>query len=95
MEFKPFDKFIYGKKIIKEEVTDAGIIKPDTVESDTMEVKIVGVSPGWFHESGKFMEPRVKVGDHVLISKNHKSLLNGLEEVIVLTEDSIVGHKAS
>lgn len=52
-----------------EEVSNGGIILPDTAQEKPQRGKVVAVGPGRTTDSGTLVEPSVDVGDEVLYGK--------------------------
>ncbi len=80
----------------QEEVTESGIVVPDTAEKDKPQKgTVVAVGPGKKDKSGKRLESEVKKGDKVLFSKygpteieiHNKTYLIAKEEDILAVVD--------
>jgi chaperonin GroES len=88
---------LYDKVVIKplegEEVTESGIVLPDTVDKEKpMQGEVVAVGPGKRLENGETAPMSVKVGDKVLFTKyapDEVELKD--EEYLVIEEDKILG----
>ncbi|MDP4010537.1 MAG: co-chaperone GroES [Candidatus Spechtbacteria bacterium] len=75
-----------------EEVTESGIVIPDTAEKNRPERgTVVAVGPGKKNRDGKRIEPEVKKGDDVLFSKYGPTEIeiNG-KEYLIAKEDDIL-----
>lgn len=62
--YQPLSDFIVVRK---PGVTEGGIIVPDNAGGPRDGVTVVAVGPGRITEHGALIEPRVKVGDRVMI----------------------------
>lgn len=75
-----------------EEVTESGIVIPETAEKNRPERgTVVAVGPGKRGRDGKRIEPEVKKGDNVLFSKYGPTEIeiNG-KEYLIAKEDDIL-----
>ena len=72
MKLKPVNDKIVVKKISKEEeVTESGILLPDSVDQGKlMEGEVVAVGEGMWSANGKLIPVVVNVGDIILYNKN-------------------------
>jgi len=73
MKLKPVnDKIVVKPKIKKdEEVTESGILLPDTVDQGKlMEGEVVSVGKGMYSESGTLIPVVVNVGETILYNKH-------------------------
>ena len=72
MKFKPVNDKIVVKKITKgEEVTEGGILLPDTVDQGKlMEGEVVAVGQGMWSANGKLIPVICDVGDKILYNKH-------------------------
>ena len=99
MKFKPVNDKIVVKKISKEEeVTEGGILLPDTVDQGKlMEGEVVSVGKGMYSANGTLIPVVVNVGDTILYNKNaHKAehtidgetyILMSVNEVMSIVKD--------
>lgn len=69
LNLKPLADRVIVKPIVKEEVTDSGIVLPDTAKEKPQEGEIVAIGPGKLGEDGKRIEMEVKKGDRVIYAK--------------------------
>ncbi len=72
MNLKPVNDKIVVKKISKqEEVTEGGILLPDTVDSGKlMEGEVVSVGKGMYSANGTLIPVVVNVGETILYNKH-------------------------
>lgn len=78
----------------EEEVTEGGIVLPDTARKKPQEGKVLAVGPGKVLDDGKRVPPSVKKGDTVIYSKygGTEITIKG-KDYIILDEDSILAVK--
>ena len=78
----------------EEEVTEGGIVLPDTARKKPQEGKVLAVGPGKLLDSGTRVPPAVKKGDTVIYSKygGTEITIKG-KDYIILDEDSILAVK--
>ena len=72
MKFKPVNDKIVVKKMSKqEEVTEGGILLPDTVDQGKLqEGEVVAVGQGMWSANGKLIPVICDVGDKILYNKH-------------------------
>lgn len=79
----------------KKATTKGGIYLPETAQEKPKEGTIVAVGPGKINDNGEVEALNVKVGDSVLFSSyagtEVKNLDNEEEELIIMSEDEILG----
>ena len=88
------DKIVVKTNSQEEEVTESGILLPDTVDQGKlMEGEVVSVGKGMYSASGIVIPPIVDVGDKVLYNKNARVqeyndvVIMSQNEVLVIVED--------
>ncbi len=70
MKFNPTGDHVVLEPIKNEQVSNAGIVLPDTAEKERPEKgRVVAVGPGKMTDSGARLPMSVKIGDVVLFSK--------------------------
>ena len=78
----------------EEEVSEGGIVLPDTAKKKPQEGEVLAVGPGKVLEDGKCAPMAIKVGDIVIYEKyGGTEITVGGEELVILTEDSILATK--
>ena len=97
MRLKPVNDKIVVKKISKEEeVTEAGILLPDTVDQGRLlEGEVVAVGDGMYSANGTLIPVVCNVGDTILYNK-HAQLHEYDDEHVIMSVNevlSIVGEK--
>ena len=72
MRLKPVnDKIVVKKQSKEEEVTEAGILLPDSVDQGKlMEAEVVAVGDGMYSASGTLIPVICNVGDTILYNKH-------------------------
>jgi chaperonin GroES len=91
MNVRPLHDRILVKRRDPIEVTEGGIIIPETGKEKPLDADVIAVGPGKKNEDGMRIEPEVRKGDRILISKwaGSEIKLNG-EEHLILKEDEIL-----
>lgn len=90
MDIKPLGDRIVVQPLEAEEVTQGGIILPDTAKEKPHEGKIVAVGRGKVMDNGQVQALEVKVGDRILYGKysgNEIKTKDGKELLIMREED--------
>tara|TARA_B100000287_G_scaffold12181_1_gene12482 strand:- start:3521 stop:3826 length:306 start_codon:yes stop_codon:yes gene_type:complete len=95
MKLKPVHDKIVVKQMTKkgDEVTEAGIILPDTVDQgELIEGEVLSAGHGVYSQTGDLIPICVEMGDRILYSKNAQTQpykLNG-EEVLIMSQNEIL-----
>ena len=96
MKLKPVnDKIVVKTSSKEEEVTDSGILLPDTVDTGKlMEGEVVSVGKGMYSANGTLIPVVVNVGDTILYNKhaqiheyNDENIIMSVNEVLSIVED--------
>ena len=96
MNLKPVNDKIVIKPITKEEeVTEGGILLPDTVDSGKlMEGEVVSVGKGMYSASGTLIPVICSVGDKILYNKhaqvheyNDDNIIMSVNEVLSIVKE--------
>jgi chaperonin GroES len=92
MAFRPLGDRVLVKRVEEEQTTRGGIIIPDTAKEKPQEGEVLAVGPGGRDETGKRIEPDVKVGDRILFGKwsGTEVRLEG-EDLLIMKESDILG----
>ena len=92
MAFRPLGDRVLVKRVEEEEKTKGGIIIPDTAKEKPQEGEVLAVGPGARDDSGKRIEPEVKIGDRILFGKwsGTEVKIDG-EDLIIMKESDILG----
>lgn len=75
----------------KVQTTKGGILLPDTAQEKPKQGTVVAVGPGKIDENGKRETLCVKEGDLVLFGSYSGTEVKGDEELLILSEDDILG----
>ena len=92
MKLKPVNDKIVVKPNQKkdEEVTESGILLPDTVDSGKlMEGEVVAVGKGMYSASGTLIPVVVDVGDKILYNK-HAQLHEYDDDLVIMSVNEIL-----
>ena len=91
MKLKPVnDKIVVKPKTQEEEVTEGGILLPDTVDQGKlMEGEVVAVGNGMYSASGTLIPVVVDVGDKILYNK-HAQLHEYDDDLVIMSVNEIL-----
>ena len=92
MKLKPVNDKIVVKpnKKNEEEVTESGILLPDTVDSGKlMEGEVVSVGKGMYSASGTIIPVVVNVGDKILYNK-HAQLHEYDDDLVIMSVNEVL-----
>ena len=91
MRLKPVNDKIVVKKMSKEEeVTEAGILLPDTVDQGKLlEGEVVAVGEGMYSANGTLIPVVCSVGDTILYNK-HAQLHEYDDEHVIMSVNEVV-----
>jgi len=90
MKIQPLDDRVVIKASSEEEITQSGIILPDTAEKEKPEQgEVIAVGPGKLLKNGERAPISVKIGDKVLFTKYgpNEVKVNNKEYLIVAETD--------
>ena len=95
MKLKPVnDKIVVKTKSKEEEVTEGGILLPDTVDQGKlMEGEVMAVGKGMYSASGTIIPVVVNVGETILYNKHAQTheygdyLIMSVNEVLSIVKD--------
>jgi len=92
MSFRPLGDRVLVKRVEEEAKTKGGIIIPDTAKEKPQEGEVLAVGPGARDDSGKRIDPDVKVGDRILFGKwsGTEVKVDG-DDLIIMKESDILG----
>jgi len=91
MKLKPVnDKIVVKTKSKEEEVTDSGILLPDTVDQGKlMEGEVMAVGNGMYSASGTLIPVVVDVGDTILYNK-HAQLHECDDDLVIMSVNEVL-----
>lgn len=92
MNFQPLSDRVIVKPLSAEEVTQGGIVLPDTAKEKPQEGKIVAVGKGKVLDNGTVQAVEVKVNDCVLYGKYSGTEIKNKDgdEFLIMREDEIL-----
>ena len=95
MKLKPVnDKIVVKTKSKEEEVTEGGILLPDTVDQGKlMEGEVVAVGNGMYSASGTLIPVVVNVGETILYNKHaqtHEYKTTDGEELVIMSINEVL-----
>ena len=91
MKLKPVnDKIVVKPNSKEEEVTESGILLPDTVDSGKlMEGEVVSVGKGMYSASGTLIPVVVDVGETILYNK-HAQLHEYDDDLVIMSVNEVL-----
>ena len=91
MKLKPVnDKIVVKTNSKEEEVTDSGILLPDTVDSGKLkEGEVIAVGNGMYSASGTLIPVVVDVGDKILYNK-HAQLHEYDDDLVIMSVNEVL-----
>ena len=91
MKLKPVnDKIVVKTNSQKEEVTEGGILLPDTVDQGKlMEGEVMAVGKGMYSASGTLIPVVVDVGDKILYNK-HAQLHEYDDDLVIMSINEVL-----
>ena len=91
MKLKPVnDKIVVKTNSQKEEVTDSGILLPDTVDQGKlMEGEVMAVVKGMYSANGTLIPVVVDVGDKILYNK-HAQLHEYDDDLVIMSVNEVL-----
>ncbi|MCZ6811378.1 MAG: co-chaperone GroES, partial [Planctomycetota bacterium] len=93
MKVRPLGDKILIKRAEAQKKTDSGIYLPESAKDKPKEGKVMAVGSGILNkETGKYMPFSVKKGDRIIFSSYAGTEVKlGDEEMLILTEDDVLG----
>ena len=90
MKLKPVnDKIVVKTNSQKEEVTEGGILLPDTVDQGKlMEGEVMAVGNGMYSASGTLIPVVVDVGDKILYNKHAQ--LHEYDDLVIMSVNEVL-----
>ncbi len=91
MKVKPLGDRVVVKVVEEEEVTESGIVLPDTAKDKPQQGEVLAVGTGRMLDSGERVSMEVAEGDTIIFSKfaGTEVTLQG-QEVLILNERDIL-----
>lgn len=96
MDIRPIHDRIIVKRIEEDEVTEGGIVLPDTAREKSVAGEVIAVGPGKILNNGELRPMSINVGDTVLFGKYSGTEIKVKGEyVVVMREDDVVAVDAA
>jgi chaperonin GroES len=70
MKVVPLRDYVIVKRKTEEKMTAGGLFIPDNAQEKSVEGEVMAVGRGKVLDNGTLLEPRVRMGDKVLMQKN-------------------------
>jgi len=92
MKLKPLNDHVVVKPITKDEITESGIVLPDTVDKEKPEKgEVIAVGQGKLLDNGQRALMSVKIGDKVMFKKYSPDEIKiDKEEYLIISESDIL-----
>lgn len=92
-KFQPLGGNILVKPVVNEKTTSAGIVLPDTVDSEKPHKgEIVNLGTGKLNDKGEKVAFNVKIGDTIIFKKYSPDEIEiDGQDYLIMTEDDILG----
>ena len=90
MDLKPLGNRVIVQIVEEDEVTESGIVIPESAKEKPQQADVISVGPGE-RKNGEVVEPDIEEGDRVLFGKYTGTEVGlGGEEYLVLESDDIL-----
>ena len=91
----PTSDRVYVERDPKPDKTAGGLYVPDTATpAGAVRAKVLSVGPGRVTMAGVLVEPRVRVGDRVVLAHDHVDVMvtphESMPDRVIVREDSII-----
>jgi chaperonin GroES len=91
MDLKPLGDRLIVEVLEDEEVTESGIVLPDTAKEKPQRGRVLAVGPGSRNEDGEFVPMDLAEGDEIVFSKYGGTEVKlGPEEYLILRESDVL-----
>jgi chaperonin GroES len=91
MNLQPLGDRLIVEVLEEEELTESGIVLPDTAKEKPQRGRVLAVGPGARDKDGKRIEIDVAEGDEVIFSKYGGTEIKlGAEDVLILRESDVL-----
>ncbi len=91
MDLKPLGDRLIVEVLEEEEVTDTGIVLPDTAKEKPQRGRVLAVGPGSRNEDGEYVAMDLAEGDEIIFSKYGGTEVKlGMEEYLILRESDVL-----
>ena len=91
LNLRPLGDRVVVKPLAREEVTQSGIVLPDTATEKPQQGEVLAVGPGRVLDTGERVSPDVQQGERVLFAKYSGTEFKlEQEELLILRESDIL-----
>jgi chaperonin GroES len=91
MDLKPLGDRLIVEVLEDEEVTDSGIVLPDTAKEKPQRGRVLAVGPGSRNEDGEYVPMDLADGDEIIFSKYGGTEVKlGADEYLILRESDVL-----
>ena len=91
MDLKPLGDRLIVQALEEEDVTESGIVLPDTAKEKPQRGRVLAVGPGPRNEDGEYVPMELSEGDEVIFSKyGGTDIKLGAEEYLILRESDVL-----
>ena len=91
MDLKPLGDRLIVQALEEEDVTESGIVLPDTAKEKPQRGRVLAVGPGPRNEDGEYVAMELSEGDEVIFSKyGGTDIKLGAEEYLILRESDVL-----
>jgi chaperonin GroES len=96
MDLQPLGDRLIVEVLDEEDVTESGIVLPDTAKEKPQRGRVLAVGPGARDKDGKRIELDVAVGNEVIFSKYGGTEIKlGTDEILILRESDVLAKVTS
>ena len=91
MNLKPLGDRLIVEVLEEEEVTDTGIVLPDTAKEKPQRGRVLAVGPGSRNEDGEYVPMDLAEGDEIVFSKYGGTEIKlGADDYLILRESDVL-----
>jgi chaperonin GroES len=91
MDLQPLGDRLIVQALEEEEMTESGIVLPDTAKEKPQRGRVLAVGPGPRNEDGEYVPMELAEGDEVIFSKyGGTDIKLGAEEYLILRESDVL-----
>ena len=91
MDLQPLGDRLIVQALEEEEMTESGIVLPDTAKEKPQRGRVLAVGPGPRNEDGEYVPMELAEGDEIIFSKyGGTDIKLGAEEYLILRESDVL-----
>src|SRR5918999_5468020 len=91
MDLQPLGDRLIVQALEEEEMTESGIVLPDTAKEKPQRGRVLAVGPGPRNEDGEYVPMELSEGDEIIFSKyGGTDIKIGAEEYLILRESDVL-----